>query len=88
MITTRITSRTRPIPSSTASESLTDATIAAIATPTTVPAIRANVRFTEASAPNWVTASTVNTSQAPLDPGRQISTPRVLAVHSTVIVIV
>ena len=42
----------------------------------------------EASAPNWVTASNVTTSQAPLDPGRQISTPRVLAVHSTVIVVV
>lgn len=70
------------------SELLTDATIAAITTPATVPETRPSVRFKWVSAPNWVTASTVSTSQAPLDPGRQISTPRVLAVHSTVIVVV
>ena len=75
MITAVITSRTRPIATSTASELLTDATTAAITTPATVPATRPSVRFRWASAPNWVTANNVSTSQAPLDPGRQISTP-------------
>lgn len=61
----------------TASEPLTDATIAAIATPTMVPAIRANDRFTVVATPNWLTTSTVSTSQAPSDPGHQINAARV-----------
>ena len=45
----------------------TDATIAAIATPTTVPPMRPNVRFTLAPPmPYLVTASTVTGSQAQL----------------------
>ena len=65
------------IPITTASEPLTDATIAAIATPTMVPAIRANDRFTVVATPNWLTTSTVSTSQAPSDPGHQINAARV-----------
>jgi hypothetical protein len=66
-----------------ASEPLTRATIPAITIPTTIPSARASVRFKEASPPNSVTASDVDSSHATSEPRSDAVRRRVRAVAAT-----